>query len=101
MVLAVNREQPLDFCNDAGSLGGSCAILLRVDEYPALQAIEEQEHVTDVGMRGFTTTGQPLQVGTPCFRGDGVVARPIGCQALGDIHDASRDLQLGIDQRGL
>ncbi|MCY1359420.1 hypothetical protein D9M69_459900 [compost metagenome] len=41
-----------------------------------------------------------MQICAPGFRGDAVVARPIGSETLGDVDDTRRDLQLWVDERG-
>ncbi|MDT4835387.1 hypothetical protein FQZ97_690500 [compost metagenome] len=92
MVLVVDREQPFDLGNDGRDLSSGSAILLRINEDPALQAVEEQEHVADVGMWRLPATGEPLQICAPGFRGDAVIAWPIGSETLGDIDDTPRDL---------
>ncbi|MCY1359419.1 hypothetical protein D9M69_459890 [compost metagenome] len=57
MVLVVDREQPFDLGNDGRDLSSGSAILLRINEDPALQAVEEQEYVADVGMWCLPGTG--------------------------------------------
>ncbi len=84
-IFPVEFKQALNLSFDGGEFGFGLWIVRRVNECAALKAIEKKKDVTHVGWL-TTSSGQPLQVGSPSFGGDALVAWPVGHLPVGKAH---------------
>ena len=100
-VVAVQVKEALDLGADQRQLPGQGGVAGDVGQRTALEAVEEQEHVADVGLWVAAAAGQPCEVGGACLRGDLVVAGPVAHRAAVMVRAPRVGLEAGVDECGL
>lgn len=101
VVVAVEREQPPDLGLHRGDLGLQRRIPWGIDQRESLESIEVEEHVSDIGTRVRTASGQPRQIGGATGRRNRVVGRPVVHAVTQVIRVAAIDREGRVNERRL